>query len=365
MRAFTKGYNGIGVDTPDASRYATVMGLSVFSVFTFYAAPVFVCEETDEARTSVTRAMLIEYATTSILGFILVIAAASATPAILMQPYSTWAAGAGAGRNVSAYLDVAIAAVINAEDGSQIVFAALGRSAGMAFLIIQLLLRFIAGLVFITVTVRLTYSMCRDHAYPFARMLRFKSATTGAPLGAIAVVVVADVLLTLLGLVTMPADRAIMRISTCCLFAAFALPFLFRATVARDAFVPGTWSLGRWSIPIHAGAFLCAAFFAVVQFFPIALPVTVENANWTVVFVAGFLLLMCVWWAVYAHAHFVPPREWAGAVLAYQRGVTIRHVSERNLVDSGSAEEVEALAPRLQAFLDDHAPELGSSVGSS
>ena len=65
-----------------------------------------------------------------------------------------------------------------------------------------------------------------------------------------------------------------------------------------------------------------------------------------------------MWWAVYAHAHFVPPCEWAGAVLAYQRGVTIRRVSERNMVDSSSAEEVEALAPRLQAFLDDHAPEL-------
>lgn len=354
--AFTKGYNGIGVDTPDASRYATVMGLSVVAAFTYYAAPVFVSEETLEARTTVPHAMIIEFMTTSILGFIFVIAAASATPAILLQPYSTWVAGVGAGGSVSAYLDAAIAAVIQSSDGSQIVFAALGRSAGMAFLIIQLILRFTIGVAFMTMPIRLTYALFRDHAYPFARALRSKSAA-GAPLGAIACVVTAELLLILLGLVTEPGERAIMRISACCLYAAFAMPFLFRVIFARDTFSPGPWSLGRWSVPTHAGAFLSVTFFALLQVFPTELPATVDNANWTVVFLVGFLLLACVWWAVYAHAHFVPPREWAGAMLAYQRGLTIQRF-DSSLVEGGSAEETEELAPRLQAFLDDHAPEL-------
>lgn len=354
--AFSKGFNGIGVDSPDASRYAAMMGLSVFSVFSFYAAPVFLSEEAEHARTTVPRTMLIEFATTSILGFLFVVDAASATPAILLQTYSDWSAGAGAGAGVSAYLDAAIAAVIKSIDGSQIVFAAWGRSAGMAFLVVQLLLRFICGLAVVTVTVRLTFALCRDHAYPFARALRFKSST-GAPIGAIVLVVCADLLLSLLGLFTTSTERAIMRISTCCIFAAFIAPYLLRATVARSTFAPGPWSLGHWSVPIHVGACLVVTFLMLLQFFPTTLPVTLRNANWTVVYVAGFLLLAGVWWAAYAHAHFVPPREWAGAVRAYKRNMTIRRMSVRNTVDVGSAED-DALEPRLRAFLDDHAPEL-------
>ena len=52
------------------------------------------------------------------------------------------------------------------------------------------------------------------------------------------------------------------------LYTSYATPIFLRITSGRDKLVPGTFSLGRWSIPIGAVAVAWVAFINILLLFP-------------------------------------------------------------------------------------------------
>ena len=100
------------------------------------------------------------------------------------------------------------------------VFSALGRSGGMALLVLQLLLLFVAGLATMALSSRLLYALARDHMMPFSHTLRTVWRATGAPVGAVLAVCALDVLICLLPFVSATGYLAVTFTCSIAFFAA-------------------------------------------------------------------------------------------------------------------------------------------------
>lgn len=103
------------------------------------------------------------------------------------------------------------------------------------------------------------------------------------------------------------AFQAMVSIATIGLYIAYALPILFRVTLARKSFVPGPFNLGRYSILVGWIAVLWVALISVLFSLPVAYPVTGETLNYTPVAVCGLLILTVSSWIVSARHWFKGP----------------------------------------------------------
>jgi hypothetical protein len=63
------------------------------------------------------------------------------------------------------------------------------------------------------------------------------------------------------------------------LYTSYATPIFLRITSGRDKFVPGSFTLGRWFVPIGAVAVAWVAFINILLMFPTVLPATAKNMS--------------------------------------------------------------------------------------
>lgn len=103
------------------------------------------------------------------------------------------------------------------------------------------------------------------------------------------------------------AFQAMVSVATVGIYIAYALPILFRVTLARKSFIPGPFSLGRYSILVGWVAVLWVATITVLFSLPVAYPVTKETLNYTPVAVGGVLLLAVSSWILSARQRFKGP----------------------------------------------------------
>ena len=75
------------------------------------------------------------------------------------------------------------------------------------------------------------------------------------------------------------ADNPRFSASVIGLYTSYATPIFLRITSGRDKFVPGSFSLGRWCVPIGAIAVAWVAFINVLLMFPTVEPVTATNMS--------------------------------------------------------------------------------------
>lgn len=92
-------------------------------------------------------------------------------------------------------------------------------------------------------------------------------------------------------------------IATIGLYIAYALPILFRVTLARKSFIPGPFNLGRWGVMVGWVAVIWVAIITVLFSLPVSYPVTSETLNYTPVAVGGLLFLTVSGW-VFSGRHW-------------------------------------------------------------
>ena len=103
------------------------------------------------------------------------------------------------------------------------------------------------------------------------------------------------------------AFQAMVSIATIGLYIAYALPILFRVTLARNTFVPGPFNLGRYGIFVGWVAVLWVITISILFSLPVAYPVTGETLNYTPVAVGGLLILTVSSWILRARHWFKGP----------------------------------------------------------
>jgi len=91
------------------------------------------------------------------------------------------------------------------------------------------------------------------------------------------------------------------------LYTSYATPIFLRITSGRDKLVPGSFTLGRWFVPIGAIAVAWVAFINVLLMFPTVLPTTASNMNYSVVIIMSVFIYASLSWVISARKWFKGP----------------------------------------------------------
>ena len=281
---FSTFNSDIGIEN---NGYVTLVGL-LTTLFTFvgYEAGGHVAEETRGARTAAPKGIVATVVVGSILGLFYVLGLLFATPGI--------------------------DEVVNGDSDSEIVnlFSIVcGTKGGLALTSLIIINLFFAGMSSLTITTRITYSMARDGAFPGSDYLYHVSPATRSPMRTVLFIYVAVAILLLLPLVNETAFGAIVSLCTVGFQVSYAIPIYLRVTVARNSFKQGNFSLGRWSILIGWLSAIWLTFTSILFFWPLEFPVTSDSMNWTVVVVAGVMIICMLYWVISARHWFVGPKR--------------------------------------------------------
>lgn len=191
--------------------------------------------------------------------------------------------------SVDKYLNVAMAAVADADDASMVYFAACGHTAGMGLTVLLAITLFFVGISSLTVTTRIGYAMARDGAFPFSDSLAYIWPKTQSPVTGVILVLVLDILFLLLGLASSIALTAILSICVIGYQISYAIPLILRLTpFGRKQFHQSYFNLGKYSIAMHAVASLWLVFTSIIMFWPAEWPVLVNGVDGV-----GELALQC------------------------------------------------------------------------
>ncbi|KAJ7705493.1 amino acid transporter [Mycena rosella] len=152
---------------------------------------------------------------------------------------------------------------------------------------------------------RVVFAFARDNALPLSRWWK-KMSSNAVPVNAVWLVIFWSAVIGLLGFST-AALSSLAGASVIGLYTSYAVPIFLRITFGRDKFVPGPFSLGRWSIPIGAIAVAWVVFIEVVLIFPGGQMTTAETMNYSVLIVMAVFLFATVSWLTSAHKWFRGP----------------------------------------------------------
>jgi amino acid transporter len=103
------------------------------------------------------------------------------------------------------------------------------------------------------------------------------------------------------------AFQAMVSIATIGLYISYALPILFRVTLARKHFSPGPFNLGRYGALVGWVGVLWVATITVLFSLPVTYPVTKDTLNYTPVAVGELFFLVPSSWVLSARHWFKGP----------------------------------------------------------
>jgi len=278
---------------PFAGFYAFSIGLLLAQyTLTGYDASAHMTEETHDAARSGPKAMVRAIYISIIAGFILNLAMTLAIQGGAKQ-YATLAYSGPTA-------------------GGQLFVDALTGSGGKLLVILAMVAMFFCGLASVTANSRMIYAFSRDGAVPGHRLWHRLHPKTRTPVNAVWLAVVAAFALGLPSLYqaggVSVAFFAIVSIGTVGLYVAYVIPIYLRLR-AKSAFVPGPWSLGKWSTLIGSIAIVWVLIITILFFAPAFYPwTTAADINWAGPVFVAVMAAVFIWYGVSAHKWFTGPR---------------------------------------------------------
>lgn len=121
-----------------------------------------------------------------------------------------------------------------------------------------------------------------------------------------------NVCLGLIDIGSSTAFNAIVSLVVSSYLSSYLIPILLmiRRRVLNETVHFGPWHLGRWGLPINVIA-ACYTFVTVIfTFFPVAVPVTAENMNYSCAVYGGVVLLGLVYYGVWGRKIYRAPKTY-------------------------------------------------------
>ncbi|XP_039848168.1 amino-acid permease BAT1 homolog isoform X3 [Panicum virgatum] len=165
---------------------------------------------------------------------------------------------------------------------------------------------YFCGMSSVTSNSRMAYAFSRDGAMPFSSVWH-KVNKQEVPINAVWLSVSVALCMALPSLGSLVAFQAMVSIATIGLYISYALPILFRVTLARKHFSPGPFNLGRYGVLVGGVAVLWVATITVLFSLPVTYPVTKDTLNYTPVAVGGLFFLVLSSWVLSARHWFKGP----------------------------------------------------------
>ncbi|KAJ5935311.1 hypothetical protein N7466_004858 [Penicillium verhagenii] len=222
---------------------------------------------------------------------------------------------------------------------------ATGSNAGAICLIAVLFLATFPTLIGTFVTGgRMWWSLARDNATPFASYFAQIHPTLNCPVRA---TVAMSILVTCLGCIYVGSTTAFQAlISSFIVLSSLSYlgAILPHVLSGRQNMVPGPFYMGqKLGMAVNITALLYIVVTVVFFCFPLVLPATVQNMNYTSVIIVGLMALTALWWVLRARREYLGPQysfEAAERLSAFQSGKEGR----RSFIDLAS----ESPGPRLE-----------------
>jgi amino acid transporter len=284
---FTKYKNDTGFSNKS---YVVVIGLltGMYS-FAGYEASAHMAEETGHASTAAPKGIINTVLATGVGGMFFIMA-------ILFSTTDVEAALSGPTNNAA----------------TNVFISSCGPKMGQFMTWIVLINIFFAGISSVAVTGRITFSLMRDHAFPYGDFFSQVHPTYKSPVNAILFVFVIDCFLQLLPLIPKNGDTAfesIVGLSTIGFQVSYGLPILLKLVCNPPDFPLTPMALGRWSVP--CGVVSCLWLFGSSFFFflPTQYPVTNSNMNWLTVVMAGVFIMCAANWMYNSQYTFKGPKR--------------------------------------------------------
>jgi len=153
---------------------------------------------------------------------------------------------------------------------------------------------------------RVVFAFARDNALPGSRWWKRINHRTQTPVNAVWFVMHGSAICGLLGF-SAAALSSLAGAAVIGLYVSYAAPIFLRITSGRDKFVPGTFTLGRWYMPIGIVAVAWVTFIVVLLLFPPSQVTNAKNMNYAVVIIMGVFVFATASWIISAHKWFIGP----------------------------------------------------------
>ncbi|TFK34019.1 amino acid transporter [Crucibulum laeve] len=251
---------------------------------TGYDAAAHISEEVAGAARSAPIAILSGVAATEFLGFLLLIAASFATS------------------SVSELLATDLPLPMG-----QLFLNTLGKRGMLVLWSFLISVQWVNGVTQGVDASRVTFALARDNGLPGSRWWKQINRRTQTPVNAVWLVMLVSAVIGVLAF-SETALSSLAGATVVGLYTSYAIPILLRITSGRKMFVPGPFSLGRYSVPIGTIAVLWAIFVSVLLCFPSVQKISAAgDMNYAVVIVAAVFLFSSLSWILSAHRWFFGP----------------------------------------------------------
>jgi amino acid permease (GABA permease) len=167
--------------------------------------------------------------------------------------------------------------------------------------------QFFCGMASVTANSRMSYAFSRDGAIPGSRLWAKVNPRTGTPTNSIWLCVVLSIILTAPALFNTTAYLAVTSVAVIGLYIAYVTPVLLRRL--DKTFVPGPWSLGKWSPLVGWIAVVWVVFICILFVLPPSWPITPDTFNYAPIAVVVVALLAIGLWFGRGKKHFMTREE--------------------------------------------------------
>lgn len=188
---------------------------------------------------------------------------------------------------------------------AQILYTSLGQKGGLALWCLIISMLYIVTSNSLLVGSRQTFAFARDGALPFSRYLYRINGYTKTPVNTVWFDTACVLVIGLLAFVSTAAINAVFTIGLTASYVSYITPITTRFAFKND-FKPGPFHLGKLSLPVAVIAVSSMVFMIIVFFFPSTPQTTVQEMNYTVVVLGGYMALAIFWYycPVYGGVHW-------------------------------------------------------------
>lgn len=152
---------------------------------------------------------------------------------------------------------------------------------------------------------RTVFAFSRDSLLPFSWLWIKVLPLTGTPVLAVWISVFWCIAINLIGLGSYTAIAGVFNVTAIALDWSYCIPIFCRLVFGR--FEPGPWNLGKAGKFVSAWACIWTFFVSIIFIMPTIRPVTAENMNYAIVYLAGILVFSALYWYIQGRKFYTGP----------------------------------------------------------
>lgn len=189
---------------------------------------------------------------------------------------------------------------------AQIFYNSLGKSAAIFFTVSAfLILQFVCWSA-TQALARTVFAFSRDRLIPLSNVWTKINRWTGTPLYAVWISVFFCIVINLVALGSYIAIAGVFNVCAIALDWSYVIPIVCKL-IWKDKFVPGPWHLGKFSRAVNAWACIWTLFVSIIFILPTIRPVTADNMNYAIVFLAFILVCAMIFWYISGKKFYTGP----------------------------------------------------------